>query len=68
MDTSRIYTHEANYHPDGGHIFSPRAAAGFVALLAKPGDDVTPDDFIAFHCHCFIGEFGCCLEVPLRAG
>jgi ureidoglycolate lyase len=41
-DTSRIYTHEANYHPDGGQIFSPRDRAAFVALLAKPGDDVMP--------------------------
>jgi len=49
-DTSRIYTHEANYHPDGGQIFSPRQAEPFVALLARPGDDVTPDDFVAFHC------------------
>jgi len=54
-DTSRIYTHEANYHPDGGQIFAPRDRAGFVALLAKPGDDVTPADFIAFHCD---GSFG----------
>ena len=23
-NTSRIYTHEANYHPDGGQIFAPR--------------------------------------------
>src|SRR5579862_8998856 len=35
-DTSRIYTHEANYHPDGGQIFSPRARTAFVALLARP--------------------------------
>jgi hypothetical protein len=44
-DTTRNYTHEANYHPDGGQIFSPRDGAQFVALLAKPGDDanaVTP--------------------------
>lgn len=55
VDTSRLYTHEANYHPDGGQIFSPRDAAPFVALLAKPGDDVTPDDFVAFYCD---GSFG----------
>jgi ureidoglycolate lyase len=105
VDTSRIFTHEANYHPDGGQIFSPRDGAAFVALLAKPGDDVTPDDFVAFFCdgtfglhidpgvwhqplfplgeratfddkqgrvHCciavnFLAEFGCYLEVPLRA-
>ncbi len=54
-DTSRLYTHEANYHPDGGQIFAPRDRAAFVALLAKPGDDVTPDDFVAFHCD---GSFG----------
>ena len=54
-DTSRIYTHEANYHPDGGQIFSPRDGAAFVALLAKPGDGVTPEDFVAFHCD---GSFG----------
>jgi ureidoglycolate lyase len=54
-DTSRIYTHEANYHPDGGQVFSPRDGAAFVALLAKPGDDVRPQDFVAFHCD---GSFG----------
>jgi ureidoglycolate lyase/seryl-tRNA synthetase len=54
-DTSRIFTHEANYHPDGGQIFFPRDAVAFVALLARPGDDVTPDDFVAFHCD---GSFG----------
>jgi ureidoglycolate lyase len=105
-DLGRIFTHEANYHPDGGQIFCPRDRAPFVALLAKPGDDVTPDDFVAFHCDgsfglhvdpgtwhqpmfpvderaCFddrqgrvhaciavnfVSEFGCYLEVPLRAG
>ena len=55
-DTSRIFTHEANYHPDSGQIFFPRDGAPFVALLAnKPGDDVTPEDFVAFHCD---GSFG----------
>jgi ureidoglycolate lyase len=54
-DTRRIYTHEANYHPDGGQVFSPKAGAAFVALLAKPGDDVQPEDFIAFYCD---GTFG----------
>jgi ureidoglycolate lyase/seryl-tRNA synthetase len=54
-DTSRIFTHEANYHPDGGQIFSPRDGAPYVALLARPGDDITPDDFVAFLCD---GSFG----------
>ena len=55
IDTSRIYTHEANYHPDGGQIFWPREGAAYVALLARPGDDVTPEDFVAFYCD---GSFG----------
>jgi ureidoglycolate lyase/seryl-tRNA synthetase len=54
-DISRIYTHEANYHPDGGQIFFPRDRAPFVALLARPGDDVLPDDFAAFY---FDGSVG----------
>jgi len=54
-DTTRIYTHEANYHPDGGQVFSPRGGAAFVALLARPGDDIEPDDFVAFYCD---GSFG----------
>ena len=48
-DTSHIYTQEANYHPDGGQIFCPRDGAGFIALLARPGDDVQPGDFVAFY-------------------
>ncbi len=54
-DPTRLFTHEANYHPDGGQIFFPRAGAPFVALLAKPGDDVKAEDFVAFH---FDGTFG----------
>jgi ureidoglycolate lyase len=47
-DTSRIFTHEANYHPDGGQIFFSEDGEPFVALLALPGDDVTPENFVAF--------------------
>ncbi|HEY8078339.1 MAG TPA: ureidoglycolate lyase [Labilithrix sp.] len=47
-DTSRIFTHEANYHPDGGQIFFAPDGDPFVALLARPGDDVRPEDFVAF--------------------
>jgi ureidoglycolate lyase len=54
-DTSRIYTHEANYHPDGGQIFFPRGGTPFVALLARAGDNVRPEDFVAFLCN---GSFG----------
>ena len=45
---TRVLTAEANYHPDGGQIFFPRDGAAFVALLARPGDDVRPEDFVAF--------------------
>jgi ureidoglycolate hydrolase len=51
----RVLTCEANYHPDGGQIFFPRGVVPFVALLALPGDDVTPEDFVAFKCP---GDFG----------
>jgi ureidoglycolate lyase len=40
----------ANYHPDGGQLIWPMAGESFVAPLAPPGDDVTPDDFAAFYC------------------
>jgi ureidoglycolate lyase len=53
--TDRIYTHEANYHPDGGQVFFPRDRTPFVALLARPGDYIRPDDFAAFFCD---GSFG----------
>jgi ureidoglycolate lyase len=54
-DVTRLYTHEANYHPDGGQVFSPTRGTPFVALLAKPGDDVRPEDFVAFY---FDGTYG----------
>jgi ureidoglycolate lyase len=47
-DRSRLYTHEANYHPDGGQIFFALDGAPFIALLARPGDDVRPEEFVAF--------------------
>lgn len=51
----QVYTHEANYHPDGGQIFYPLNGAAFVALLALPGDAIRPEDFVAFYCP---GDFG----------
>ncbi|WP_439817080.1 ureidoglycolate lyase [Zavarzinia sp. CC-PAN008] len=38
----------ANYHPDGGQMFFPLDGKPFVVPLALPGDDVTPEDFVAF--------------------
>jgi ureidoglycolate lyase/seryl-tRNA synthetase len=51
----RVLTHEANYHPDGGQVFFPRDGVPFVALLALAGDDVKPEDFVAFW---FAGDVG----------
>jgi hypothetical protein len=38
----------ANYHPDGGQLIYPLNGQSFVAPLALPGDDVTPEKFVAF--------------------
>jgi len=40
----------ANYHPDGGQLFYPLDGQSFVVPLALPGDDVTPESFVAFRC------------------
>jgi len=47
-DRSRVLIWHANYHPDGGQLFFPATRVPFVAPLALPGDDVRPDDFVAF--------------------
>lgn len=39
----------ANYHPDGGQLFFPLDNSPFVVPLALPGDDITPDKFVAFY-------------------
>jgi len=50
-----VYVFEANYHPDGGQIFFPHNNQPFIALLARPTDDIRPEHFYAFY---FSGEFG----------
>lgn len=54
-ERTRVLTREANYHPDGGQVFFSRNRTPFVLLLAKPGDDVRPDDFVALHCNGSLG-------------
>ena len=54
-DYNRVLVREANYHPDGGQVVCPKNGEEFVALLALPGDDVRPEDFVAFYCD---GRFG----------
>lgn len=44
----QILLYHANYHPDGGQLFFPTKRTPFVAPLAMPGDDVKPEDFVAF--------------------
>ena len=48
-DHDHVYVREANYHPDGGQIFFPASGSPYIALLAKPGDDIKPSDFKAFY-------------------
>jgi hypothetical protein len=44
----RILLWHANYHPDGGQLFFPLERRPFVVPLARPGDDVRPEDFVCF--------------------
>lgn len=52
---THVLAREANYHPDGGQVFFPKDGDAFVALLALPGDDIKPENFVAFY---FDGTFG----------
>ena len=45
-DTLLIW--HANYHPDGGQLFFPQVNEPYLSPLAKPGDDVQPEDFVCF--------------------
>ena len=54
-DYHRVLVREVNYHPDGGQVFYPNDGSPFIALLALPGDDIGPQDFIGFYCD---GSFG----------
>jgi len=44
---AHVLVWHANYHPDGGQLFFPSDGGPFVTLLAPPGDDVQPSDFVA---------------------
>jgi hypothetical protein len=47
---SRVILWHLNYHPDGGQLFFPRTAEPFVVPVALPGDDLKPENVIAFWC------------------
>lgn len=48
-DPEKLLLWHANYHPDGGQLFFPETEKPFLVPLAKPGDDVKPDDFVCFY-------------------
>ena len=48
-DPTTLLLWHANYHPDGGQLFFPEIDKPFLAPLAKPGDDVQPEDFVCFY-------------------
>src|SRR5689334_24534254 len=58
-DRSQVMIWHVNYHPDGGQMFFPLDGQPFVVPLAMPGDDVKPQDFVAFY---FDGSFGVCIH------
>jgi ureidoglycolate lyase len=58
-DRSQVLIWHVNYHPDGGQMFYPLDGQPFVVPLAMPGDDVKPEDFVAFYCD---GSFGVCIH------
>ncbi|MBF0277590.1 MAG: ureidoglycolate lyase [SAR324 cluster bacterium] len=47
-DPESLLLWHANYHPDGGQLFFPQEKKPFLVPLAKPGDDVKPEDFVCF--------------------
>jgi len=58
-DRSKLIMWHANHHPDGGQLFYPLDNKPFVAALAKAGDDMKPEDWVAFYCD---GSFGICID------
>lgn len=46
----RMLLWHANYHPDGGQLFFPQQTESYLVPLARPGDDVRPEDFVCFRC------------------
>ena len=51
METpARVLLWHMNYHPDGGQLFYPLDGQPFVVPVALPGDDIRPEDVIAFYC------------------
>ena len=58
-DRSKLLIWHANHHPDGSQLFYPLDNQPFIAALANTGDDMKPEDWIAFYCD---GSFGICIH------
>ncbi|MCF8468509.1 MAG: ureidoglycolate lyase [Sneathiella sp.] len=50
VERDQVLLWHANYHPDGGQLFHSLDGTPFMVPLALPGDDVQPEDFVAFYC------------------
>lgn len=61
-DRSKLLIWHANHHPDGGQLFYPLDNRPFIAALACTGDDMQPEDWVAFYCD---GSFGVCLNAGI---
>jgi ureidoglycolate lyase len=46
----RVLLWHLNYHPDGGQLFFPLDKKPFVVPAALPGDDLRPENVVAFWC------------------
>ena len=46
----RVLLWHMNYHPDGGQLFHPLDNKPFVVPAALPGDDLKPENVVAFWC------------------
>ncbi len=54
---NRVLLWHANYHPDSGQLFFPLNKTPFIAPLALPGDDIKPEDFVAFYVEGVLGLY-----------
>ena len=50
VDRNQVLLWHMNYHPDGGQLFFPLEKEPFVVPVALPGDDLKPDNVVAFWC------------------
>ena len=49
-ERNQVLLWHLNYHPDGGQLFFPQEPHPFVVPVALPGDDIKPEQVVAFWC------------------